>query len=124
MASNETPETLPPDLAALVRSMKLHPDGLFHLAHDGVLRSYDGNACIIDYRQLTPEQLMAYLKAAPAAAQKQIRWEEWEGVDGTAVHDENLLWHPVQATRPAIFAELPVRGQGQGGEGRRPLASG
>ncbi|MCJ1248994.1 hypothetical protein MMC30_006215 [Trapelia coarctata] len=124
MASIETPKTLPPEIAALQRSMKSHPDGLFHLAHDGVLRSYDGNSCVIDYRRLTPEQVMAYLKTAPAEAQDQIRWEEWEGVDGRAVHDEKLLWHPVEAMRPAILAELPVHGQGQGGEGQSSLASG
>ena len=124
MASIEIPNIRPPEIAALQHSMKSHPDGFFHLARDGVLRSYDGNSCVIDYRRLDPKQVMAYLKTASAEVQDQIRWEEWEGVDGRAVHDEKLLWHPVEAMRPAILAESPVHGKGQGGEGQKPLASG
>lgn len=45
-----------PSLAASLRSIKSNPQGLFHLAYDGVYRSYNGNGRVIDYRQFDPEK--------------------------------------------------------------------
>ena len=109
---------LPMNIATVQRSMKAHPDGLFHLAHDGVLRSYDGDRHVIDYRQLSPELIAAYLKTSPN--QDLIHYDEWAGVDGRQVTDEKALWDPPDNLKPMRFDDngsyLDVKSEGEGGE--------
>ncbi|MCJ1247814.1 hypothetical protein MMC30_005029 [Trapelia coarctata] len=69
--------------------MKASPEGLFHLAHDGVYRSYDGNGRVIDYRQLNPEQIKSYLRRM--MDQNAIQLSDWEDVDGRTVNVESAL---------------------------------
>jgi len=69
--------------------MKSSLEGAFHLAHDGVLQSYDGNGRMIGYRQLNPEQITSYLGMMPD--QSAMRPGEWEGVDGRAVRRERAV---------------------------------
>jgi hypothetical protein len=91
---------LPPAIAAITRSMKSAPDmsGLTHLARDGVLRRWDGQGKVVDYRQLSNEQVMLLLKAADI--ENKVKYEEWEGVDGRNVTDEKALWDPEEQFRP------------------------
>lgn len=94
---------LPLDIATVQRSIKAHLDGLFHLAHDGVLRSYDGDRHVIDYRQLGPELIAAYLRTSPN--QELIQYDEWASVDGRQVTDEKALWDPPNGLQPIRFDE-------------------
>lgn len=92
---------LPLDIGAIVRSITTHPDGLFQLATDGVLRSFDGDRKVIDFRQLSPEQIASYLKTMPD--QSVIKWSEWEGVDGRTVTGKHELWGPPESLKPPRF---------------------
>lgn len=38
-------------------SLKRDMQGCFHLGTDGILRSFDGNGLVVDYRQLEPHQV-------------------------------------------------------------------
>jgi hypothetical protein len=82
--------------------MKSDPDGLFSLAYDGVLRSYDGNHKVIDYLQLNPEQIAAFLDKL----QQGHDLRKWEGVDGIEVTDEKALWDPPQNLKPMTREEM------------------
>ena len=92
---------LPSYIGAMVRSMTSHPDGMFQLAIDGVLRSFDGDRKVIDFRQLSPEQIASYLKKMPD--QRAIKWSEWEGVDGRTVTAEQELWDPPESLKPSRY---------------------
>ena len=94
---------LRPDVAPVLRSMKAHPDGFSRLALDGVVRSYDGNGQVINFRQLSPEQIAGWLKVSPD--QELIQWHEWEGVDGRDMTDEKALWDPSEHLRTLPYED-------------------
>ncbi|MCJ1479710.1 hypothetical protein MMC13_008396, partial [Lambiella insularis] len=100
---------LPLDIGDMVRSMTAHPDGLFQLATDGVLRSFDGDRKVVDFRQLNPEQIASYLKTTPD--QSAINWSEWKGVDGRTVTGERELWDLPESLKPPRFDSSPITGK-------------
>ncbi|MCJ1396169.1 hypothetical protein MMC18_009058 [Xylographa bjoerkii] len=85
----------------MVRSITARPDGLFQLATDGMLRSFDGDRKFIDFHQLTPEQMASYVKTM--SDQSAIKWSEWEGVDGRTVTEERELRDLLENPKPPRF---------------------
>lgn len=91
----------------VVSSLDFGDSGVFNLGSDGVLRSFDSNNQVIDYRQLDPDQVKAF-------ATKQI--EQWKGSDfgvpptllslvesppdGRLVTDINALLNPDDSEKP------------------------
>lgn len=94
-----------------IRGLDLGDDGVFNLGSDGVLRSFDSQGNVIDYRQLDPEQVKAF-------ATKEIeRWKESDHgvppqlsslvdteIDGRLVTDLKALVNPDDSERP-VFPE-------------------
>lgn len=82
--------------------MAQDPDGFFHLADDGVQRSYDASGNVIDYRQLTNAEIMSMIDALPAsrADMSSHLYAEFAEIDGTSVTDEAQLMDPSDHLRP------------------------
>ena len=85
---------LTPVVAAITRSLKIAQDGsgFVHLARDGVLRSWDGQGKMVDYRQLSNEEVMLYIRAIDD--ENFIKYEAWESVHGRKLTDAKALWNP------------------------------
>ncbi|PHH74643.1 hypothetical protein CDD80_2948 [Ophiocordyceps camponoti-rufipedis] len=98
-------------VSSVANGMKVTDNGVFSLGSDGVLRSFDADRSVVDYRQLDPDQ-------AKDLATKQMRAWESSGkavpaslaavvessVDGRLVTDVEQLMNP---------AEKPAKAEGQ-----------
>ena len=51
----------PGDYALVLRDIQTDGDGFLVLSHDGVVRSYNGERQVIDYRNLDKQQIRSYL---------------------------------------------------------------
>lgn len=78
------------------------PEGFFHLADDGVQRSYDASGNVIDYRQLSNAEIMAMIAALPATRSDMAEhlYAEFAETDGTTVTDEAQLLNPPKHLQP------------------------
>ncbi|MCJ1226784.1 hypothetical protein MMC12_003438 [Toensbergia leucococca] len=65
-----------------------HPEGVFHLGPDGVLRSLDGNHTVLNYAQLSPAQVDVFIQGQDNYA---LLKQEFKGIDGRNVTDLALL---------------------------------
>ncbi|TKA80649.1 hypothetical protein B0A55_01874 [Friedmanniomyces simplex] len=83
--------------------MLLDPLGFVHVADDGVERSYAANGTVIDYRQLSNDQLMKMTMNLPAAMQhlQGHLSDVWKGVDGNSVTSKSQFFDPPAHLRPA-----------------------
>ncbi|THC91262.1 hypothetical protein EYZ11_009281 [Aspergillus tanneri] len=92
-----------------MNKMKMDPKGYFHIANDGVARSYDGNDIVIDYVPLSNDQLMQLLSNLPEPWQKELDHLHsiFDGVDGLQVVDENQLLNPPAWLRRIVDREAP-----------------
>ncbi|KAL4876523.1 hypothetical protein BJY04DRAFT_199821 [Aspergillus karnatakaensis] len=79
-----------PEAKAIFLSLRQDPAGFTHLNSDGVLRSFDGDRKVIDYRQLSPEEIKIALTAYPPDMLEQVG-HKFVGVDGRDVKDEEKL---------------------------------
>ena len=77
-------------------------NGFLHVADDGVARSYNGNATVIDYVRLTNEQLMQLLSQLPESYQSEMNHlhSTFDNVSGFDVADESQLRDPPSWLRP------------------------
>ncbi|KAL3462542.1 hypothetical protein BJX64DRAFT_258899 [Aspergillus heterothallicus] len=87
------PCSTPSPAKAIMSSLRHDGRGFTHLATDGVLRSFDGDRKVIDYRQLSPEEIQIVLQVFPAQLREQVE-HKLVGVDGRNVTDEGQLWNP------------------------------
>jgi hypothetical protein len=105
---------LNPEAKALFASIRHASAGFTHLGTDGVLRSFDGDRNVVDYRQLSPEEIQIALQVYPPHMRDQIK-DKFAGVDGRNVKDEETLLHPgediLKTTRNNVESGLaPVEG--------------
>lgn len=90
-----------------MRSLRRSPSGqgLSHVASDGVLRSFSSQLEVVDYKQLSPEQIELVWKSMeglyPADALREFV-ERMRGVDGRDVTDDKQLLHPGPELRPVL----------------------
>ena len=88
-----------------MRSVKRSPsnEGFLHLGGDGVFRSFNSHREVIDYKQLSPEQIELVVKSTKelidAESFKKLD-EKMQGVDGRDVIDVEQLLHPGPEGRP------------------------
>lgn len=84
-----------------MKSLQKDPGGrgFTHLATDGVLRSFDGDRNVVDYRKLSPEEIELVSEIYPPAYRAQIK-EEFAGVDGRNVTDTQQCLHPDASLMP------------------------
>ena len=75
------------------RDIVLHPDGVMHFGDDGVLRSYDGAKQVIDYFQLSPEQVHAFIERSKPH-EKDHLWQVMGGADGRKVCQDEIFNPP------------------------------
>ncbi|KAE8138981.1 hypothetical protein BDV38DRAFT_281542 [Aspergillus pseudotamarii] len=92
-----------------ISKMKMDPEGYFHIADDGVARSYDGNDAVIDYVPLANDQLMQLLSNLPEPWQQELDHLHsiFDGVDGLQVVDEDQLLNPPAWLRRVVDREPP-----------------
>ncbi|KAL3445893.1 hypothetical protein BJX65DRAFT_280563 [Aspergillus insuetus] len=95
-----------PEAKEIMSSLKHDPTGrgFTHLATDGVLRSFDGDRKVVDYRQLSPEEIQIVLHIYPPHMREQIK-DKFVGVDGRNVKDEEALWNPGEEIGPLMAGE-------------------
>lgn len=76
-------------------SLKQDPtgEGFIHLATDGVLRSFDGDRNVLDYKPLSPDEIALVLDEWPPTLHSQLR-RMFYGVDGRNVKDVEQFIHP------------------------------
>lgn len=70
--------------------------GHFHLAADGVMRSYDSHQKVIDYVRLSNEQISAEIASLPPSVSNQTKSlnESFRDVSGLNVTDKDQLFNP------------------------------
>ncbi|KAF4591705.1 hypothetical protein GQ602_002004 [Ophiocordyceps camponoti-floridani] len=109
--SGSTQRYVAGSVSSVANDMKVTDDGVFSLGSDGVLRYFDADRSVVDYRQLDPDQ-------AKDLATKQIHAWESSGkavpaslaaivessVDGRLVTDVHQLMNP---------EERPAKAEGQ-----------
>ncbi|KAK5132626.1 hypothetical protein LTR08_008825 [Meristemomyces frigidus] len=88
----------------IIKAMKTDPMGQFHLADDGVARSYGANGTVIDFRPLTNAQLLEFFNSYPPTASGKSNHahylEVFQNVNGhDAAGNLEQMWNP-----PAHFA--------------------
>lgn len=89
-------------------SLKHSPSlqGFFHLACDGVYRSFSSTGEVVDYKQLSPTEIMAMVedfgKYVDAESFEKAK-NKFHGVDGRNVTDLEQLLHPGPDLRPTEF---------------------
>lgn len=89
--------------------LQVDGEGFVHLADDGVLRSYAPNGTVIDFVQLTPEQISKQLTSLPYDYYvKHVDHlnEVFRGVDGFDVTNATLLMHPEGVNFPDYYFKL------------------
>lgn len=95
-ASEPVPENLQ-RVQEISSSFKRDMQGCFHLGTDGVLRSFDENGLVVDYRQLEPHQVREMYKVifSPAPiysdSQKKRMEEDYRNADGRNVPLKKIL---------------------------------
>jgi hypothetical protein len=97
-----TDGTATKSFAELRRGLPVDPDGVFHLADDGVYRSYSANGTVLAYLALTPDQISTVINAYPVKDKTHLT-SVYDGVDGTTVNDHDQLWKPSSDLLPNIF---------------------
>ncbi|KAK3066676.1 hypothetical protein LTR53_016877 [Teratosphaeriaceae sp. CCFEE 6253] len=82
--------------------MKQDPDGISHVAQDGVMRSYDGEGNVIDAFPMTNAQLLTFAKSQPGndPVERQQLLDVWRDVDGHEVTSYAQMFHPPKHLRP------------------------
>ncbi|KAB2573617.1 Lactobacillus up-regulated protein [Lasiodiplodia theobromae] len=77
----------------LLSSLKADDHGFVHLGNDGVLRSFDASGNVIDYRQLSPDQIRDSINMYDAIGTEERNHLEnvYRGVDGRQVPREKVL---------------------------------
>ncbi|KAL2826766.1 hypothetical protein BJY01DRAFT_229557 [Aspergillus pseudoustus] len=95
--------TCPTNPAAkeIMSSLRRDPEGrgFTHLATDGVLRTFDGDRNVVDYRQLSPEEIRTVMQVFPQQWRDQVK-DKFVGVDGRDVTDEEQLRYPSEELVP------------------------
>jgi hypothetical protein len=84
-----------------MKSLQKDPTGMgfTHLATDGVLRAFDGDRNVVDYRKLSPEEIELVLEIYPPAYRAQLN-DKFSGVDGRNVTDTQQCLHPDASLMP------------------------
>ncbi|KAL4860810.1 hypothetical protein BDV12DRAFT_181082 [Aspergillus spectabilis] len=95
MSDNKDQCKTNPKAKAIMKSLKQDPtgEGFTHLATDGVLRSFDGDRNVLDYKPLSPEEIALVLEEWPPTLHNQLR-EMFKGVDGRNVKNVEQFIHP------------------------------
>ncbi|MCJ1228165.1 hypothetical protein MMC12_004826, partial [Toensbergia leucococca] len=75
-----------------------HPNGTIDLGLDGVLRSLDGNNVVLNYAQLSPDQISQFLSSFKNHT---VLQQKYAGVDGRNVTDPKELIQPKKLTEPS-----------------------
>ena len=73
------------------------------MSDDGVLRSYNSKEEVVDYRQLTPEEIETLVKSTESFLSDQdfrMVAKVMEGVDGRDVMDMDQILNPPPHLRP------------------------
>lgn len=88
----------------ILRSLRSSPsnEGFSHLAIDGVYRSFSSKGEVVDYRELSPEEIImmpSYHSEGYSAEQNEMALEKFKGVDGRTASDMEQLLHPNAALR-------------------------
>ncbi|KAH7043774.1 hypothetical protein B0J12DRAFT_671778 [Macrophomina phaseolina] len=86
----------------LLFSLKADDHGVVHLGNDGVLRSFDASGNVIDYRQLSPDQIRDSIDMYDDIDKGKREHLEniYRGVDGRQVPREKVL-NPDENAVPA-----------------------
>ncbi|KAG9780209.1 hypothetical protein KCU88_g3775, partial [Aureobasidium melanogenum] len=84
------------------------PKGIFQLGDDGVLRSYDGDGTVIDWRQLDPDQIKRAYDAHNNRGGQFLRRSPQNIVDGRDVVDIDQILRPRQNILDSEFGTSPV----------------
>lgn len=97
--------------------MRKDPNGIYHIGDDGVVRSFDANAKVIDFVPLSPEDLADAIELVPDDVPGKHEWrkhlkEVWTGVDGRKVEEHAMLFPPLSVlplkfTRPDLMEPGP-----------------
>ncbi|KAK0114001.1 hypothetical protein ONS95_014244 [Cadophora gregata] len=109
--SQPTPSTSSPAPAEssyreATRSLKLDPEGVVMLGHDGVMRSFDGSyeRNVVDAVAFSPAQIKNFLDRFPEPWSQETE-DKFRGVDGRNVVGEEALFHPADDLRPPKYTE-------------------
>jgi len=86
---------------AILSALKLDPEGIIRLGDDGVLRSFDSRLAVVDYRNLDPAQIQAWLLQSSTADVVAANELVVSGVDGRTVSSIDDLLNPSPASKPA-----------------------
>lgn len=81
--------------------MPTDPEGFFHFAADGVLRSYDGQGKVLAYYRLSPDQIQQRVERLKARGRNHSA--TFAGVDGRTVMDEKQCLDPPEHLKPVKF---------------------
>lgn len=86
-------------------SMIIDPEGVVHVADDGVARSYNATNGVIDYAPLSNEQLMRIIFHLPPSMEEHHEhlMQVFDGVDGHAVTDKKQILEPPAWLQPVSF---------------------
>lgn len=89
-----------------IRSLKLDPEGVVMLGHDGVMRSFDGTyeRNVVDAIGFSPAQIKSFLDRFPEPWTQETE-DKFRGVDGRKVIGEEALYHPADDLRPPKYTE-------------------
>ena len=91
----------PGDNGAILSALKVDPEGIIRLGDDGVLRSFDGKIAVVDYRNLDPTQIRAWLLQSSTADVVSASEIVANAVDGRTVSLIDDLLNPGPASKPA-----------------------
>ncbi|KAL4789549.1 hypothetical protein BDV19DRAFT_373882 [Aspergillus venezuelensis] len=79
-----------PQATAIMQSIQQPPgDSLTHLRSDGVLRCFDGDRNVIDYRALSLDDKDLVLQLFPRQCAEQFK-AKYPGVDGRLVSEDEM----------------------------------
>ena len=104
----QQPPPIHEEASRIMRSLKKSPSlkGLDHLGGDGVLRSFSSRGEVVDYKQLSQEEIQLVIKSVEVGLDsdsfKKIV-EKMRGVDGRNIIEVEQLLHPGPEGRPMRF---------------------
>ncbi|CEN60247.1 hypothetical protein ASPCAL02688 [Aspergillus calidoustus] len=118
------PPCATPEAKDIMSSLKHDPAGrgFTHLATDGVLRSFDGDRKVVDYRRLSPAEIQIVLQIYPPQLREKVK-DKFVGVDGRDVLDEESLWNPRKELAPLMAGEDEREGEAEGEGGVKAPSS-
>ncbi|KAL2416832.1 hypothetical protein ABEF95_002137 [Exophiala dermatitidis] len=116
-ASNSTLRYEAGSINTIAGSMVSDSKGIFQLGDDGVLRSYNGDGTVIDWRQQDADQIKRAYDAHNNRGGQFLRRSPQNIVDGRDVVDIDQILRPRQNILDSEFGTSPVSSSGDSTDG-------